>query len=53
MFTCSRTNKSGGGVTLYINDSLQYKYLQDMSKCLDNCAEVVYLEITLKNGKKH
>ena len=52
MFTCSRTNKSGGGVALYINDSLQYKYLPDMSKCLDNCAEVVSLEITHKNGKK-
>ena len=52
MFTCSRTNKSGGGVTLYINDSLQHKYLPDMSKCLDNCAEVVSLEIALKNGKK-
>ena len=52
MFTCSRTNKSGGGVALYINDSLQYKYLPDMSKCLDNCAEVVSLEITHKIGKK-
>ena len=36
----------------YINDSLQHKYLPDMSKCLDNCAEVVSLESTLKNGKK-
>ena len=52
MFTCSRTNKSGGGVALYINDSLQYKYLSYMSKCLDNCAEVVSLKITHKNGKK-
>ena len=52
MFTCSRTDKSGGGVALYINDSLQYKYLPDMSKCLDNCAEVVSLEITHTNGKK-
>ena len=52
MFTCSRTNKSGGGVALYNNDSLQYKYLPDMSKCLDNCAEVVYLEITHKMVKK-
>ena len=35
-----------------INDSLQHKHLPDMSKCLDNCAEVVSLEITLKNDKK-
>ena len=52
IFTCSRTNKSGGAVGLYINDSLQHKYLPDMSKCLDNCAEVVSPEIVLKNGKK-
>ena len=52
MFTCSRTNKNGGGVALYINDSLQHRFLPDMSKCIDNCAEVIYLEITLKNGKK-
>ena len=55
-FTCSRTNKSGGGVALYINDPLQHKYLPDMSKCLDNCAEVVSLEIRspllLKMAKK-
>ena len=29
MFTCSRINKSGGGVALYINDSLQHKYLPE------------------------
>ena len=52
MFTCSRTNKSRGGVALCINDSLQYKYMPDMSKCLDNCAEVVSLEITQKMVKK-
>ena len=45
MFTCSRTNKSGRGVALYINDSLQHKHLPDMCKYLDNCAEVVSLEI--------
>ena len=52
MVTCSRTNKSGGGVALYINDSLQHKYLPDLYKCLVNCAEVVSLKISLKNGKK-
>ena len=53
MFRCSRTNKNGGGVALYINDSLQHKFLPDMYKCIDNCAEVISLEITLKNCKKH
>ena len=51
MFTCSRTNKSGGGVALYINDSLQHKYMADVSKCLDNCAEVVPLKITVNMAK--
>ena len=52
MFTCSRTNKSGGGVAQYINNSLHHKYLPDMSKCLDNCAEVVSLEIALNMAKQ-
>ena len=49
-FPCSRVNKKGGGVALYITDSLQHKYLLDKSKCIDNCAEVVSVKITLKNG---
>ena len=51
-FTCSRTDKSGGGVALYINDSLQHKYLPDKSRYINNCAEIVSVEITLRNGKK-
>ena len=51
-FTCSRIYKKGGGVALYINNSLQHKYLPNKSKCIDNCAEAVSVEITLKNGKK-
>ena len=51
MFTCSRTNKNGGGVALYIKDSLQHKFLPDMSKCIDNCAEVICLEIYSKKWK--
>ena len=50
--TCSRTDKSGGGVALYINDSLQHRYLPDKSRYIINCAEIVYVEITLRNGKK-
>ena len=51
-FTCSRIYKKGGGVALYINNSLQHKHLPNKSKCIDNCAEAVSVEITLKNGKK-
>ena len=50
--TCSRTDKSGGGVALYINDSLQHRYLPDKSRYISNCAEIVSVEITLRNGKK-
>ena len=49
---CSRTDKSGGGVALYINDSLQHRYLPDKSIYINNCAEIVSVEITLRNGKK-
>ena len=49
-FVCSRTDKSGVGVALYINDSLQHRYLPDKSIYINNCA--VSVEITLRNGKK-
>ena len=45
-FTCSRIYKKGDGVALYINNSLQHKYLPNKSKCIDNCAEAVSVEIT-------
>ena len=53
MFTCSRVGKNcGGGVSMYINESLPHRYLPDKSKCIPNCAEIVSVEITLVNGKK-
>ena len=51
-FLCSRLNKTGGGVALYINETLQTNYLRNKSKCIDNCAEIVTVEVTLANGKK-
>ena len=51
-FQCSRLNKTGGGVALYINEMLQPNYLPNKSKCIDNCAEIVTVEVTLANGKK-
>ena len=50
--TCSRTDKSGGGIALYINDSLLHRYLPDKSRYISICAEIVSVEITLRNGKK-
>ena len=52
MFTCSRLDKTGGGVAMYINDSLEHRYLPDKSKFIQNCAEIVSVEITMKNGRK-
>ena len=49
---CSRLNKTGGGVALYINETLQPNYLPNKSKCIDNCAEIVTVEVTLATGKK-
>ena len=36
ILSCSRLNKKGRGVVLYIRESLQYKYLPEKSKCIDN-----------------
>ena len=52
ILSCSRLNKKGGGVVLYIRESLQYKYLPEKSKCIDNCAEILSVEITLEKDKK-
>ena len=51
-FQCSRLNKTGGGVALYINETLQPNYLPNKSKCIDNCAEIVTVEVTLATGKR-
>ena len=45
-------NKTGGGVALYISERLQPNYLPNKSKNIDNCAEIVTVEVTLANGKK-
>ena len=42
----------GGGVVLYIRESLQHKYLPEKSKCIENCAEILSVEITLEKDKK-
>ena len=52
ILSCSRLNKKGGGVVLYIRESLQYKYLPEKSKYIDNCAEILSVEITLEKDKK-
>ena len=50
-FQCSRLNKTGGGVALYINETLQPNYLPNKSKCIDNCDEIVTVEVTLATRK--
>ena len=51
-FQWSRLNKTGGGVAHYINETLQPNYLPNKSKCIDNCAEIATVEVTLATGKK-
>ena len=43
--------QKGGGVGLYIRNSMQHKYIPLLSKCIANCAEIVTAEVTLRNGK--
>ena len=45
-------NKKGGGVVLSINNFLQHKYLPNKSISIENCAEIVSVEVTLRNGSK-
>jgi hypothetical protein len=52
MLSCSRLDKTGGGVVLYIKDSLQYKQIDLMTGCTENCLETVGCGITLTNKKK-
>ena len=52
ILSCSRLNKKGGGVVLYIRQSLQHKHLPEKSKCIENCAEILSVEITLEKEKK-
>ena len=43
--------ETGGVVALYINETLQPNYLPNKSKCIDNCAEIVTVEVTLATGE--
>ena len=52
-FQCSILNTTGGGVALYINETLQPNYLPNKSNCIDNCAEIVTVEVTLATGKRY
>ena len=52
MFSNHRVNKKGGGVVLSINNFLQHKYLPNKSISIENCAEIVSVEVTLRNGSK-
>jgi hypothetical protein len=51
-YFCSRQNKKGGGVALYVNHLLQHKYLPNVSFCVENCAEFICIEVYLKNSRK-
>ena len=50
-YFCSRKNMRGGGVALYINESLEHKYLSEISLCIENCIEMVFVEIVQLNGR--
>ena len=48
----SRISKQGGGVAIFVHSSLECITVDNLTKCVDNCAESLCVEITLKNCKK-
>ncbi len=48
----SRNSKKGGGVALFIDDSIKQKKINNLSKKIDNCFESLFIEISLETKKK-
>ena len=51
MFSTIRTNKKGGGVTIYVHESLKVIHLEEKSNKMPDVLESVTIEIEIKNGK--
>ena len=52
MFNCNRINKMGGGVLLYVSDLLTCKVNISLTFTVENCFEVVTVELSLNNNQK-
>jgi len=51
MSSINRVNKSGGGVTLYVDKDLNYKVVEKMSMVVDTLLECVTIEICMEKKK--
>lgn len=52
-FVCkNRRNKSGGGAALFIEESINFVTLENMSIVVENVMECVTIEISMLNGRK-
>lgn len=51
MSSINRVNKSGGGVTLYVDKDLNYKVVEKMSMVVDNLLECVTIEMCMEKKK--
>ena len=45
----NRQNKKGGGTALYVKSELDHTFIHELSYTVENCFEVVTVEIKLKN----
>ena len=51
-YRVSRTNKRGGGVAIYVKESIKHNQVKELSKSIDNVLDFVAVEIELNNAKK-
>ncbi|KAL7396416.1 hypothetical protein ABVT39_005480, partial [Epinephelus coioides] len=51
MFYVNRRRKRGGGVVLYVDETLQCKHVKNMSKGIDDKLEFVTVEIEMEKAK--
>jgi len=51
LHTSYRNSKTGGGVTIHVNDGFNQKVMCNISKVIEDCMETIFIEIAVKNIK--
>ena len=53
LYTCNRKNKRGGGVLLFVSNKYScVNIVENMTLDIDNCLEIITVELELYNNKK-
>ena len=51
VYNVNRQNKKGGGTALYIKSAIDHLFIKDLSYAIENCFEVVTVQINVKHGQ--